>query len=368
LKGKQSLIVPMMCVLCWALARSESRNSAAPISLEREAFKMRPPQAKVGDEILQRQSSKSASSADSSVQKISVSRMQIQEPGFQNTRPLKSNRTADLRPETGNYGPVPSSNFFSNYADQPATSFTEKTVFSAVSPLSQESFTSVKIFPQSVDADAKISGSFWNLARRGATPESLSENGQIGGAQAGVRLSYPVLQIGKRLRVSASSRLSFPLQQSNQVEGTFGAKFAIRGQVPFELIAERRFPIKNHGTGAWSLTASSGINATHISRKLQLDGYVQGGVVGIKSQRLFAGGNAVISISTNTKADGPIRLGLGAWGDAQPNAARLDLGPDLSMRTHLFGMPMRVSGQWRFRILGKAEPKSGPALVIGGDF
>jgi hypothetical protein len=58
---------------------------------------------------------------------------------------------------------------------------------------------------------------------------------------------------------------------------------------------------------------------------------------------------------------GPVEVGAGAWGGAQPGAARLDMGPQASFRIPVGRTGIRASAEWRFRVAGDAEPGSGPA-------
>ena len=65
---------------------------------------------------------------------------------------------------------------------------------------------------------------------------------------------------------------------------------------------------------------------------------------------------------------GAVELGVGAWGAAQPGAARLDAGPGLAYRLPLRGANVRIEADWRFRLAGDAAPGSGPALTLATDF
>jgi hypothetical protein len=62
---------------------------------------------------------------------------------------------------------------------------------------------------------------------------------------------------------------------------------------------------------------------------------------------------------------GRFAAGGGVWGGAQRGLARVDVGPRISMqlfpgiRTHL---------DYRYRLVGKAQPGSGYAVTVGADF
>jgi hypothetical protein len=49
----------------------------------------------------------------------------------------------------------------------------------------------------------------------------------------------------------------------------------------------------------------------------------------------------------------------------QPDLYRLDIGPRASMRVR---PNMRVHLDWRQRLVGNAEPGSGPAVTLAADF
>ena len=86
-------------------------------------------------------------------------------------------------------------------------------------------------------------------------------------------------------------------------------------------------------------------------------------MVGLRSRDLFADGSVRIA-----RRLGPVELGVGAWGAAQPGVARLDAGPSLSWRLPVADANLRLQADWRFRLAGDALPRSGPALTLAADF
>ena len=60
-----------------------------------------------------------------------------------------------------------------------------------------------------------------------------------------------------------------------------------------------------------------------------------------------------------------LSAGFGMWGGAQPGLARFDVGPRLSNR---IGSKMRVHVDYRQRLVGAANPGSGPVLTLGANF
>jgi hypothetical protein len=98
-----------------------------------------------------------------------------------------------------------------------------------------------------------------------------------------------------------------------------------------------------------------------LFRGLFLDGYVQGGVVGLNHRDLFVDGGATLTRPIWRKFSG----GIGLWGAAQPGLYRLDAGPRLTMD---MGRGIKVHADYRQRLVGNAAPPSGPALTLAADF
>jgi hypothetical protein len=57
--------------------------------------------------------------------------------------------------------------------------------------------------------------------------------------------------------------------------------------------------------------------------------------------------------------------GLGVWGGAQPGIYRVDAGPRITMRVR---PNLKVHLDYRARLAGNAQPGSGPAVTLAGDF
>jgi hypothetical protein len=92
-------------------------------------------------------------------------------------------------------------------------------------------------------------------------------------------------------------------------------------------------------------------------------------VVGLRSQDGFVDGALVIDRRLQGgRSDKAVRFGVMAAGAAQPQVARLDIGPRVTLPLPQVGQGMRLALDYRRRIWGDAEPKNGPALTIGVDF
>ena len=201
----------------------------------------------------------------------------------------------------------------------------------------------------------------WALLRgvgKGVIPTtSLATGGTLGASQAGARLTYRF-----------NEALAASLRSSSSAGGVRGAEVAvgIRYQpfrsIPVAFTAERRHGLGRFGgRSAFALFAEGGIYHRALFNKVYLDGYVQGGVVGMRHRDLFVDGGATLTrpIWRNLSA------GIGVWGAAQPGLYRFDAGPRISMDV---GRGIKVHADYRQRLFGNAAPPSGPALTLAADF
>jgi hypothetical protein len=199
--------------------------------------------------------------------------------------------------------------------------------------------------------------SAWVLVRDDGSSPALAPGGTLGGSQAGARITY-----GISGGVSLSGRAYLPLRQRSAAELAPGIDWRPISSLPLHLLAERRQRLGRDGRNAFALTLYGGVSRA-LSPHLRVDAYGQAGMVGLQSRDLFADGALRVS-----RRVGPLEAGAGAWGAAQPGAARLDAGPSLSWRLPVQGVNLRLQADWRFRVAGEAAPPSGPALTVAVDF
>lgn len=185
---------------------------------------------------------------------------------------------------------------------------------------------------------------------------------QLGGSQAGVRLTY-ALDTARRL--SLAGRISTALA-SRQSEAAIGLDWKPTA-LPIHLIAEQRIGL-DRARGGPSLGLIGGFGPTPLASWLLIDGYAQGGGIVRDGIEGFVDGAVRLSHPIGNLGPARIELGLGAWGAAQRGAARLDAGPAASAILPIAGRSFRISLEWRQRLAGRATPSSGPALSIGTDF
>lgn len=208
---------------------------------------------------------------------------------------------------------------------------------------------------------SRLSGSVWLFARDRGDP-GLAPGGTLGGSQAGARLAYR-LHGDARRPVSLSGRLYAPLDRPAGAEAAIGIDWRPIAGLALNLLAERRQRLGRDGRSDFALTIYGGTETRLLRGRVRVEAYGQAGVVGVEERDLFADG-AVVA----TTRIGPVEVGGGAWGGAQPGVARLDLGPHASVQLPLGGIVIRAVAEWRFRIAGDAGPASGPALTLSAGF
>lgn len=197
----------------------------------------------------------------------------------------------------------------------------------------------------------RVTVSSWMLLRPGIG-DPLAPGGQLAGSQAGTRAALRVTE-----GVAFAARLSGPLRQPTGKEAAIGIDIRT-GAVTLAL--ERRIGLDRGGRDAFALTLFGGVDAVLLPGGFRLDAWGQTGIVGARRRDGFIDG----IIRAERAVAGPVALGAGIWGGAQPGVARLDIGPQIVVR----GQGLRLSAEWRQRIAGRARPGSGPAVTLGADF
>lgn len=221
------------------------------------------------------------------------------------------------------------------------------------------------VAPMPAQATSRLSGSAWMLAR-GGNEVAVANNGLLGGSQTGARLLYRVNDDVSR-PLSISARISSPLRRHG-VEAAAGVEWQPLAGVPVRILAERRQRIAGEGRSAFALLAHGGVSDRRIAGDFRFDAYAQAGVVGAASRDLFADAGVSLVRPLDPGRSAGLAVGAGAWGGAQPGAARLDIGPRITTSLEAAGRRARLSLDWRFRVAGASAPASGPSLTVGTDF
>jgi hypothetical protein len=186
---------------------------------------------------------------------------------------------------------------------------------------------------------------------------SLAAGGSLGGSQAGARLAYNITR-----QIAASFRSSSDVGRRGG-EVAAGVRVQPLLGIPVWLTAERRQRIGRFGGGrnAFAMFLEGGVYDQAMPWRFTLDGYVQGGVVGLHSRDRFIDAGLTLTRPVYKR----FSAGFGVWGGAQPGLYRVDAGPRVSMRVR---NNIRVHFDWRQRLAGNAAPGSGPAITLAGDF
>lgn len=196
----------------------------------------------------------------------------------------------------------------------------------------------------------------------------LASNGSLGGSQAGMRITWrPLSSVGVHLRAS-SALMPRGRSVKNQAmvggEGAIGVSWQPSRAIPVRILAERRQRLGDAiggGRNAFALMAEGGLYQQPLPFGLVLDGYGQAGVVGANRRDFFADGAATATYPFMSR----FAIGAGMWGGIQPGLSRFDAGPRLSYQLR---PGLRAHVDYRFKLLGNADPGSGPALTLAAGF
>lgn len=202
-----------------------------------------------------------------------------------------------------------------------------------------------------------------NLAR---SASALPVAGELGGSQAGLRLAYGWDNAG---HLQSYARVSASLGHLSQSEAAIGFSAKPIAPIPIDIAAERRQKLGRDGRSAMAVMMVGGVSGQALPADFRLDAYGQAGVVGMKSRDAFADGAVVIDRAISLRSEArSIRLGVIVAGAAQPDVSRFDAGPRVTLPLPHIGKGARIALDWRHRLAGNAQPKSGAALTLGADF
>ena len=231
--------------------------------------------------------------------------------------------------------------------------------------------------PQSlarVSPARRWSGDAWLLLRDGgrhvpASPAAVPLPAGYGASQMGAVVRF-ALAPDAAMRPAVYLRGGKALIDGGESEAALGGSFRPAPDLPIAAHAEVRVTRVGGETRvrpAGFVTA--GIDAMPLPLGARLRGYAQAGYVGGRDATPFVDGQAVIDRSVLTSdAGGALKLGAGAWGGAQKDAERLDIGPSASISGQVGSFPLRLSVDYRLRIAGQAEPDSGAVLTLSTGF
>jgi hypothetical protein len=205
---------------------------------------------------------------------------------------------------------------------------------------------------------SRWSASAWFVTRRGAP----AGGALLGGDQAGIRIAHA---LDARQRVRAYVRATVPLAATGR-ELAAGVEWQPT-RLPLRMVAEHRAMLDG-GSGGPAIGMVGGGWVTGLPLDVSLEAYGQAGAVFRARADPFADG--AIRATRDVGRIGRVRLelGAGAWGAAQREAARLDVGPSAAATVPVGDLALRIALDWRERVAGDARPGSGPALTVGAGF
>lgn len=229
--------------------------------------------------------------------------------------------------------------------------------------------------PSRRGAGGRWSADVWAFWRQGsgAAPVSQGRVPVYGASQAGALLQY-------RLAPDAAhdprlyARAYRALVRRGESELALGASARPLGRVPLRLAGEVRVTDSGFGTqlrpAAFAITE---IPPLALPFETQLEAYGQAGWVGGAAATPFADGQASLTrewpkVAALTDDAVRLRLGAGAWGGAQQDAQRIDVGPTMRLDLTVGEVPARLSLDWRERVGGEAGPGSGLAATVSARF
>ncbi|MCW3846534.1 hypothetical protein OF829_04735 [Sphingomonas sp. LB-2] len=206
-------------------------------------------------------------------------------------------------------------------------------------------------------APSRWSASGWLTLRQGSGI-GAAPGGQLGGSQAGMRIAWLA---DRRHRIALFGRFVTPLSGPGR-EAAVGVEWQ-PVRAPVRLVAEQRIAVDG-GKGGPGLGLVAGVD-TRIPGGFRLESYGQAGA--IRRARIEPYADGAVR-ATHPIGGTRLALGAGAWGAAQRDAARLDLGPSATLTVPVRGQRFRLALDWRQRVAGDARPGSGVALTLGSDF
>lgn len=211
----------------------------------------------------------------------------------------------------------------------------------------------------------QASGWVYLRPRGGRAPDGIAAAGQIGGSQAGLRIARGLAANG---RLRAYGRATLALGRPRERDVAFGAAFAPFAGVPVDVAIEQRIAAGPGGRTALAAMVAGGVGGVALPAGFRLEAYGQAGVVGTHRRDGFADGAVVVDRRIGPREVSPLRLGALAAGAVQPGAARVDVGPRLTLRLPDVGQGGRIALDWRQRVAGDALPESGVAVTLAADF
>lgn len=222
--------------------------------------------------------------------------------------------------------------------------------------------------PKAPTHSDRLSLSGWLLLRPESLGQTIATAGQLGGSQTGAKVSTRLTWLGHTTELNGFIRATTALTPVTAGEAAIGVSLRHTARFVSEIQIERRIKLSDGGRSDFALVASTSIYEVPIAPLIKLEGYAQGGVVGLKARDLFIDGSVKVDRRLIESKSSAFSAGVGVWAAAQPDVHRIDVGPHITLKQRVANGTIRISGEWRFRVKGNARPSSGPSLSAGFDF
>lgn len=208
--------------------------------------------------------------------------------------------------------------------------------------------------------------SFWRPGDAG--PTQLG-NGQYGGSQSAVIATVPLLRYRNAPSVSRLAiigRLSTSHSKFRESEGAAGVRWQPARSVPAQISIERRF--RQNGPDVVAVYVAGGLESAKQPLGFLLDGYGQAGVTTGQEGGIFGDIHATAQRRIVGGQRATLTAGGGVWGGGQDRVRRVDVGPSVRAVVPVGPAAFRIDASWRFRVAGKVQPGSGPAVTLSTSF
>jgi len=215
----------------------------------------------------------------------------------------------------------------------------------------------------------------WAFLREGsgAAPIAQGRVPVYGASQIGANLQYRVAPSSKH-DPRLYARAYRALIEEPESEIAAGVSARPLAKVPVRVAAEVRYTddrFRNEvRPAAYAITE---IPVLPLTLGVTAEVYAGAGYVGGAADTAFVDGQAallreVTSFNLQRERDVRLSVGAGAWGGAQRDANRVDVGPTMRLDMTLGAVPARVSIDYRERVGGDASPVSGLAATLSTQF
>jgi hypothetical protein len=189
-----------------------------------------------------------------------------------------------------------------------------------------------------------------------------------GGSQLFVRADWRLGRGGLAQRSLLYARVSRDMTNNGRTEFVIGGAVRPFARLPVTLYAERR--VREHAPDATAAFVSGGVSGVALPLGVTLNAYGQGGAMWPDTGQSSPFFDGQASLTKPVFIAGPTRVNAGAMAatGGQDKAARLDIGPVVTVSGTHGGAQLQGQVGWRFRIAGDAAPANGPAVTVSFGF